>query len=77
LSGGGGGKGGPLLRKWLLGSLPLVVQNGEELQTYFLGEVVEKAALFSGSGSWDPLGTLDFGQEEHNQDPVLCFQRER
>jgi hypothetical protein len=54
-----------------------VVQNGEELQTYFLGELVEKAALFSGSGSWDPLGTLDFGQEEHNQDPVLCFQRER
>jgi hypothetical protein len=60
-----------------LGTLPMVVQNGEELQTYFLGEVVEKAALFSGSGSWDPLGTLDFGQEEHNQDPVLCFQRER
>jgi hypothetical protein len=46
-----------------LGTLPLVVQNGEELQTYFLGEVVEKAALFSGSDSRDPLGTTDFGQK--------------
>jgi hypothetical protein len=58
-----------------LGTLPLVVQNGEELQTYFLGEVVEKAALFSGSGSWDPLGAVDFGQEEHIQGPLLSFRQ--
>jgi hypothetical protein len=80
LSGGGGGKGGPLLRKWLLGSTGNTALGG----TKWRGAPNILPGRGGGKGSpllrkWllGSLGTLDFRKEEHNQGPVLGHQVEK